>query len=157
MWTMVSDFRIEKSRLPIVLVTADGERISGDLFVQASTRRPSGYESAIDVLNAAEPFFAMATMKGATIVLAKDRVRELFVAREDAELPDWECGTPADVHVVLQGGGEHAGRVLIQQASGHRRVIDFLNRHADRFVPLYGPDGTVLVHRAMITYVRQTA
>jgi hypothetical protein len=157
MWTMVNDFRIEKSRLPIVLVTADGERISGDLFVQASNRRASGHESAIDVLNAPEPFFAIATMKGVTIALAKDRVRELFVAREDAEAPDWEYGTPADVHVVLHGGGEHAGRVLIQQATGHRRVIDFLNRYSDRFLPLYGPDGVVLVHRAMITYVQQTA
>ena len=64
MWTIVNDFRIEKARLPVVLVTVEGQRISGDLFVQASARNVLGHESAPDVLNSSEQFFPIATMGG---------------------------------------------------------------------------------------------
>lgn len=154
---MVNDFRIEKSRLPVVLVTLDSKRISGDLFVQLSTRNKLGHETALDVLNAPEPFFPIATLKGGTILLAKNYVRELFVAREDAELPDWEFGTPAEVDVVMQGGARHTGTILIQLASGHRRVIDFLNRLHDRFLPVYKDDGLVLLNREQIAHVSHSS
>lgn len=153
MWTMINDFRIEKSRLPVVLITAEGQRISGDLFVQASTRNKLGHETPFDVLNAPEPFFPIATMKGRTLLLAKDEVRELFVAREDADDSEWEFGTPAEVDVVMHGGSRHVGTILIQQSSGHQRVLDHLNRLHDRFVALYKDEGIVLLNRARIAHV----
>lgn len=154
---MVNDFRIEKSRLPVVLVTVDNERISGDLFVQASVRSRTGLETALDILNASEPFFPMASMKGETFVLSKDHVRALFVAREDSEEPDWYCGTTAEVEIGMQGGTRHKGTILIQQASGHRRVVDFLNRFRERFLAVHNDDGLTLLQRAQIVSVRQTA
>jgi len=157
MWTMVNDFRIEKSRLPVVLVTTDAQRVSGDLFVQSSTRNKLGHETAIDVLNASEPFFPIATMKGKMLLLAKAHVREILVALEDAELPDWECGTPAEVDIVMHGGARHVGTILVQLASGQRRVMDFLNRLHDRFVPLYKEDGMVLLNREQIAHVCHSA
>ena len=144
MWTMINDFRIEKSRLPVVLVTVDGQRVSGDLF---------GHETARDVLNAPEPYFPIATMKGRTLLLAKDNVRELFVAREDAEQEEWEFGTPAEVDVVMQGGSRHLGTILIQQSSGRQRVLDYLNRLGDRFLALHKDEGIVLLNRARIAHV----
>lgn len=154
---MVNDFRIEKSRLPVVLVTLDSKRVSGDLFVQVSTRNKLGHESALDVLNASEPFFPVATMKGGTILLAKNHVRELFVAREDTEPPDWDFGTPADVDITMHGGARHTGTILIQLASGHRRVIDYLNRLHDRFLAVYKDDGMVLLNREQIAHVSHSA
>lgn len=156
-WTMLNDFRIEKSRLPVVLVTLDSKRVSGDLFVQNSTRNKLGHETALDVLNAPEPFFPIARMKGGTILLAKNHVRELFVAREDAEMPDWEVGTPAEVDIMMHGGARHVGTILVELASGQRRVIDFLNRLHDRFLAVYKDDGLVLVNRELIANVSQSA
>lgn len=153
MWTMINDFRIEKSRLPVVLITVEGQRVSGDLFVQASARNQLGHETAHDVLNAPEPFFPIATMKGRTLLLAKDHVRELFVAREDHEQEEWEFGTPAEVDVVMQGGSRHVGTILIQQTSGRQRVLDYLNRLTDRFLALHKDEGIVLLNRARIAHV----
>ncbi len=150
---MINDFRIEKSRLPVVLVTIEGQRVSGDLFVQASIRGKLGHETAHDVLNAPEPFFPIATMKGRTLLLAKDHVRELFVATEDHDDSEWEFGTPAQVDVVLQGGVRHVGTILIQQSSGRQRVLDYLNRFDERFLALYKDEGIVLVNRALIAHV----
>jgi len=153
MWTMINDFRIEKSRLPVVLVTVEGQRVSGDLFVQASVRNTLGHETARDLLNAPEHFFPIATMKGRTLLLAKDHVRELFVAREDADDSDWEFGTPAEVDVAMQGGTRHVGTILIQQSSGRQRVLDYLNRFHERFLALYKEEGIVLLNRVLIAHV----
>ena len=148
-----NDFRIEKSRLPVVLVTIEGQRISGDLFVQSCARNKQGNETAQDVLNAPEPFFPIATMKGRTLLLSKDHVRELFVAREDTDDAEWEFGTMADVDVVMQGGSRHVGAILIQQSSGRQRVLDHLNRLQERFLPLRKEEGLVLLNRALIAHV----
>ena len=156
-WAMVNDFRIEKSRLPVVLVTLDTKRVSGDLFVQSSTRNKLGHETALDVLNAPDPFFPIATMKGGTILLAKNHVRELFVAREDAEVPNWEFGTPAEVDIVMSGGARHVGTILVQLAFGQSRVVDYLNRLHDRFLAVYKDEGLVLVNREQIAHVSQNA
>ena len=151
-----NDFRIEKARLPIVLVTIEGQRISGDLFVQTCARNKQGHETAEDVLNAAEPFFPIATMKGRTLLLSKDHVRELFVAREDADDTEWEFGIAAEVDVVMQGGSRHMGTILIQQSSGRQRVLDHLNRLQSRFLPLRRDEGLVLLNRALIAHVSPT-
>lgn len=150
---MINDFRIEKARLPVVLVTIEGHRVAGDLFVQASVRNKLGHETARDVLNSPEPFFPIATMKGRTLLLAKDHVRELFVAREDADDSDWEFGTPADVDVVMQGGTRHVGTILIQQSSGRQRVLDYLNRYHERFLAVHKDEGIVLLNRAQVAHV----
>lgn len=153
MWTMINDFRIEKSRLPVVLITLEGQRISGDLFVQASARNKLGHETAHDVLNSPEPFFPIATMKGRTLLLAKEHVRELFVAREDCDDSDWEFGTPAEVDIAMIGGTRHVGTLLIHQGSGRGRVLDYLNRYSDRFLALHREEGVVLLNRARIAHV----
>jgi hypothetical protein len=71
-----NDFRIQKDRLSAVLVTVGGERLVGELFVQASPRNRYGREEAADILNSAEPFFPMLMNDGAVFLVAKERVRE---------------------------------------------------------------------------------
>lgn len=156
MSNMTNDFRIEKSRLPVVLVTIEGERISGDLFVQASARNAMGHESAPDILNARELFFPIATMDGRTLLLAKEHVRELYVAREDVEEPAWEMGTAAGVEVTMIGGSIQHGTLLIEQTSARQRVLDFVNRLHDRFLTLYVEEGVVLVNVARIAHICPT-
>jgi hypothetical protein len=92
-------------------------------------------------------------MKGRTLLLAKDEVRELYVAREDADDSEWEFGTPAEVDVVMNGGSRHVGTILIQQSSGRQRVLDHLNRLHERFIALYKEEGIVLLNRARIAHV----
>ncbi|MGQ0767258.1 MAG: hypothetical protein ACT4OZ_16540 [Gemmatimonadota bacterium] len=155
MWTAINDFRIEKSRLPVVLITLDGERLSGDLFVQPTSQRRAGSESAPDVLNSAERWFPLATMDGETRLVSKAQVRELFVAREDADEPEWDIGARASVELTLMGGHVHTGTMFIEQESARSRVLDFLNRYRERFLPLYREDGVVLINCSRITWVRQ--
>ena len=148
-----NDYRIQKDRLAAVLVTVGGERMAGELFVQASPRNRYGREEAPDILNSAEPFFPLLTNEGDLFLLAKDRVRELE-SRDPMPTEDWQIGAPAAVEVLLTGGALHRGNVYLESLSGRQRVLDYLNRVGERFLLLYTESGTVLLNRSFIERVR---
>ena len=148
-----NDYRIPKERLAAVVVTVGGERMTGELFVQASPRNRYGREEAADILNSAEPFFPMLTNSGELYLLAKDRVREVE-SREPMPVEDWQIGAPATIEVWLTGGAVHTGNVYLESVSGRTRVLDYLNRVGERFLLLYTSRGTVLLNRSFIERVR---
>ena len=148
-----NDYRIQKDRLAAVLVTVGGERVVGELFVQASPRNRYGREEAADILNSAEPFFPMLTADGELFLVAKERVRELE-SRDPMPADEWQIGAPATIEVMLTGGGVHQGNVYLESLSGRTRVLDYLNRVGERFLLLYTTRGTVLLNRSFIERVR---
>ena len=148
-----NDYRIEKDRLAAVVVTVGGERMTGELFVQASPRNRYGREEAADVLNSAEPFFPMLTNDGELFLIAKDRVREVE-SREPLPADQWQIGAPATIDVWLTGGAMHTGNVYLESLSGRTRVLDYLNRVGERFLLLYTSHGTVLLNRSFIERVK---
>src|SRR6478672_4669876 len=104
-----NEFRIQKDRLAAVLVTVGGERLAGELFVQASPRNRYGREEAADILNSAEPFFPMLTHDGALFIVAKDRVRELE-SRDPMPAEEWQIGAHRErVPRVAQRSHTRAG------------------------------------------------
>lgn len=157
MWTIVNDFHIEKTRLPVTVVTDGGERLSGDLFVVSDPRSPTGHEGAPQVLNAHDLFFPLATHAGRTLLCAKSHVREVILPSSEAIEPDWALGARADVALRVDGGSLYTGTVFIEQATAHQRVLDYLNRIPDRFVQLWTAQGVVLINRDAIVHVEQVA
>ena len=155
---MTDDYRIEKSRLSVVVVTAGGERMAGELFVQPFSRYRLGPEQAPDILNARDPFFPFATDDGETVLVAKDQVREVEVAfPPDAagEEPEDAAGAPrALIEVTLADGSVATGSVYLQAPTDRPRLLDFLNRCESRFITLYAPGGARLVNRRLIERVR---
>lgn len=157
MWTIVNDFHIEKTRLPVVVVTTEGERLTGDLFVQSNARNPSGHEDAPDVLNAPEPYFPLGTLSGRVLLCAKSQVREMHIPRDDSASLEWVVGTRAEVAISLEGGHLVTGTILIEQESARQRVLDFLNRLPHPFLAIYTAQGVVLVNRDFIIHVEQVS
>jgi len=148
-----NDYRIPKDRLAAVVVTLGGERMTGELFVQASPRNRYGREEAADILNSAEPFFPLLTTNGELFLIAKDRVREVESAAP-SPADEWQIGAPATIEVLVTGGTLHTGNVYLESLSGRTRVIDYLNRGGERFLLLYTAHGTVLLNRSFIERVR---
>lgn len=148
-----NDYRIQKERLAAIVVTLGGERIAGELFVQASPRKRYGREDAADILNSAEPFFPMLTTNGELLLIAKDRVREVE-SPDVSSADEWQIGAPATIEVMLTGGAIHSGNVYLESLSGRTRVLDFLNRVGERFLLLFTSRGTVLLNRSFIERVR---
>ena len=156
---MTDDYRIEKSRLSVVVVTAGGERITGDLFVQPFSRYRLGPEQAPDLLNAREAYFPFATDDGETVLIAKDQVREVEIAfppgAAEEATPDGTAGARrALIEVTLSDGSAATGAVYLQAPTDRPRLLDFLNRCDSRFITLYAPGGARLVNRRLIERVR---
>jgi hypothetical protein len=154
---MTDDYRIEKSRLSVVVVTAGGERMAGELFVQPFSRYRMGPEQAPDIMNAAEPFFPFATADGDTVLIAKDQVREVEIPSHEGDEADPESETGARsalIEVTLADGAAVSGSVYLQAPTDRPRLLDFLNRLDTRFVTLHAPGGARLVNRKLIERVR---
>ena len=153
-----NDYRIEKDRLPVVLVTTGGERLAGELFVQTHARYRDGPEEAPDLMNDDEPFFPFAVAGGETLLIAKDHVREVEVAQAQALPPDDTDGVSgvrrALIELTLSDGTIAAGAVYLEVPFNRPRLLDFLNRYERRFVTLHVNGAARLVNRRLIERVR---
>src|SRR5262245_42350066 len=123
-----NDYRIQKERLGVALITVSGDRLSGDVFVQPSARNRVGREDVPDVVNAPAPYFPVVTASGETYLVAKDRVREIHVEHsEEPNEDEWRIGEPVIVEVMLSGGSCHRGTLFVESLTGFARVLDYLN------------------------------
>ena len=156
--SQANDYRIEKDRLPVVLVTTGGERLAGELFVQTHARYRSGPEEAPDLMNDDEPFFPFAVAGGDTLLIAKDHVREVEVPHGHSSMPEEDDGVSglrrALIELTLSDGSIAAGAVYLEVQVNRPRLLDFLNRYDRRFVTLYANGAARLVNRRLIERVR---
>ncbi len=151
---MTVDLRIEKARLPVSLLMSGGERLTGDMFVQAYSQYHAGREEIPDVLNGEEPFFPLARA-GDTLLVAKDQVREVEVTWEPDTAVLRAVGTkPELVELTLTDGTVRSGDVYLDMPKDRPRMLDFLNHHQDRFLVLHAVAGMRLVNRRLIERVR---
>ncbi|GAC1650398.1 MAG: hypothetical protein NVS4B3_09120 [Gemmatimonadaceae bacterium] len=160
----MSDFRIEKLRVPVTLTTSTGERMDGEIFVQTSARHRSGPEDPADVLNDADAWLPFLTAEGDTVLVAKAQIAEVEVngdapGSEDAvEGEDEHETTPgiraATVSLRLAFGAVRVGSIDMEVARGRPRLLDYLNRLAHPFIVLRGASSCRLINRQMIEHVR---
>ena len=151
---MIDEFRIQKVRVPVVILTVDDECVFGDVFVEAIAPPGRPRETVLDVLNQDEPFLPVANAKGGTLLLARAQIREVRPARGTTFDTGLQFGTPTSVSVRMAGGSRrHGGTMVIEQPTGRQRVQDSLNRLTDRFLLLQGEDGVVLLNRVHIVHV----
>jgi hypothetical protein len=148
-----SDFRIEKERLPVMVTTESGERLSGDMFVQSYARRRLGREEVIDVLNDNDPYFPLALADDSMLLIAKQRVRDVDVPSEERS-PLSPVARPVTVEVIVAGGDAFLGEVRLEVPFERPRLLDFLNRLQQRFITLHTADGIRLINSRLIERVR---
>jgi hypothetical protein len=151
-----NDYRIEKRRLPVAVTLMSGTRLDGELFIQSSGRYHGELEDAPEVLNAEDPFFPLALRNGDAILVAKENVRSVAVARRDVH-EDEALGIPTRVEISLRDGERLTGSLIIEPVNGFSRVLDFLNRRQERFLPLFGRESVLLINRTLLERVRPIA
>jgi hypothetical protein len=151
----VSEYRIEKVRVPVVLLLADGTEVRGDVFVHPVSRFRAEPQTVEDFLNEAESYFALAPAAGAPILVAKANVvRADTTARESddiLELP--RAGL--NIEVTLTGGQQCTGCVFPDTRADRARLIDFLNSYSQRFLALFDGGRVTLVNRHAIAHVHE--
>jgi hypothetical protein len=151
---MTVDLRIEKARFPVSLLMSGGERLNGDMFVQAYSRFHTGREEIPDVLNGDEPFFPL-VRAGDTLLIAKGQVREVEVSWEPDSVELHAVGIRAEsVELTLTDGTVRTGELHLEMPSERPRLLDFLNQYGRRFVVLHAIAGLRLVNCGLIERVR---
>jgi hypothetical protein len=149
-----NEYFIEKEQLPVTITMVTGEEIHGSLFVQPTWRRPSIEFDAPVLLNLPEPYFPLQLANGNTRLIAKSQVVLLrgSSAEEGGNRHD-EMGDPASVVMRCSNGSIVRGELMITRVTSNTRVLDYLNRTAEEFIPVHEPNSAVLVNRKHIAVV----
>lgn len=150
---MQNDYTIEKNRVPVVLHTVAGERITGDVFVQPYVPHRRGPEQVIDLLNSDEPFVPVRCSDGAIRFLRIDRLSEAELV--DGVDNDRHTGArEACVELTLDSGDCYTARVFYEVPNARPRLLDWLNRIEQRFVLVHASTGPRLVNWRSVATVR---
>src|SRR5258708_9970093 len=101
----MSDYRIEKVRRRVELTLATGEKLEGDVFLQAFARYRAGPDEPLDVLNESDPFLPLALPSGELLLVQKAQI-----AVVTTELPDRDDAAETglvgmNITVTLTAGG----------------------------------------------------
>jgi len=146
---------VKTHRLPAAVMLADGEVTIGDLHLQPHVPHREGPESPIELLNRAEPFFAVAAAEGGVTFFAKDRVAVVSCATDDLPGQDPQrtnVSTQAEMDVGVEGA-DYRGRVAYELPPTRTRTLDFLNGPG-RFFALVTGSTTRFINRSHVRRVR---
>jgi hypothetical protein len=150
-------YRIETTRRAVTVFMADGEALSGHVFIHPSPHRPFEPEDITELFNTEEPFFPLDLHQGGIRLVCKARIAEVAIASGDRTGHELAHDTPAPmghVEIVLDGGEARRGSIRLDVRPGRTRVIDYLNGHSGRFITLHTANETRLINRSLINHVR---
>ena len=150
----MSDYRIEKVRYPVELTLASGDRLQGDIFLQAFARFRAGPEEPLDVLNESERFLPLELSSGELLLVQKQQIAVVATAlpETDYAAETGIIGMHVDISFVF--GETRRGSVFPELRADRARLVDFLNRTPLHFLPFFTADQLLLVSVAHIAYAR---
>lgn len=151
----MNEYRVEKLRRHLNVVLTDGRRLEGDVFLRPQSRHGTRPEEPSDLLNDAEPFFALVS-NGTVVLVAKTNVSRAETSLdEDADFDAPVLGVP--VEVTLTDGTVCTGNIFLETRSDRPRLLDFLNSYHARFLPVVDAQQIFLVNTHTIAHVREVA
>lgn len=151
----MNEYRVEKLRRHLNVVLTDGRRLEGDVFLRSQSRHGTRPEEPSDLLNDAEPFFALVS-NGTVVLVAKTNVSRAETSLdEDADFDAPVLGVP--VEVTLTDGTVCTGNIFLETRSDRPRLLDFLNSYHARFLPVVDAQQIFLVNTHTIAHVREVA
>jgi hypothetical protein len=142
-------------RVPAEILLAEGLTVYGELHLQARVAYREGAETLLEMLNRAEPFFALSTADGGISFLSKEQVAVVSCAPE-AEQDDPErlhAAKRLGLEVVLWGGALYRGWATHELPPTRARTLDYLNS-SGRFFAVSTDAETRYVNRSHVCIVR---
>jgi hypothetical protein len=144
-----------------VEITVTGNRtLVGDIHLLLAAETHAGPESAVDLLNRHEPFFAVTFPEEQTVFLAKSQVLVVTLPpppRPAIDDPQRESAARhLQLEVEMADGSVFEGDVALELPPDRARLLDFLNL-APPFFALSNPEGIRLIHRAHVRTVSPVA
>lgn len=158
--TGLSQFRVEKTRIPALVSLSTGGSVEGCFFVAGASAQGSIPERVAEILNAEDGFFPFEVHdNGSVRTVLYNRTQILTVTLTDLEArrdPGYDVATPCDVSVHLSDGRRLSGSVRIYRPEGRDRLSDWA-RHNDRFRYLEVGDATLIINVAHVIELSEDA
>jgi hypothetical protein len=149
----LSEFRVEKTRIPAIVSLSAGHAVEGCFFVAGSSAQGSVPERVVEILNAEGGFLPFEIHDHASVrTVLYNRTQILTVTLTDGEArrdPGYDIATPREVSLRLSDGRRLRGSVRIYRPEGRDRLSDWA-RHSDRFRYLEVGDTTVIINVAHV-------
>jgi hypothetical protein len=142
-------------RVAVEVMLAEGGVVNGDLHLQARVAHREGPETPLELLNRADPFFALVPPEGGVRFLSKPQVAMVTAAPmpQTTDLERLGAAKRVRLAVTLVGGTEIDGWATLELPPTRARTLDFLNA-SDRFFMLSTDGAARYVHRAHVRLVR---
>jgi hypothetical protein len=143
------------NRVPAEAVLAEGIVIQGDLHVLARETYPPGAETALEMLNRPELFFALTLSDGGVVFMPKAQVA-VVSCRDQPPPSDPERLSVAKrvmLEVVMKGGAEYRGRSTFELPANRARALDFVNGPGG-FFSLLSDEAAWHVNKAHVRLIR---
>jgi hypothetical protein len=152
---MTSEYRIEKLRRELTLLLTDGSRLEGEVFLRPVSRHRTRPEEPADLLNDAEPFFAL-MRHGEAMLVQKSSIVRAETSYSDEQEEDF-TSLGIIVEVTLIDGSICTGSIFLESRHDRPRLLDYLNSYRDRFLPVVDARQVFLVNTNTIAHVREVA
>ena len=142
-------------RITAEVVLADGVVLEGDLHLASRTIEPLDTESPLEMLNRAEPFFALTLEQGGVafvskaqvaVVSCRDLLQTMDPAREGA-------ARLVALEVALATGAEYRGRSTFELPPSRSRALDYVNAPGT-FFTVWSNDLTRYFNKSLVRLIR---
>jgi hypothetical protein len=142
-------------RVAAEVVLADGVVLEGDLHLATRTAYPPDTESPLEMLNRAEPFFALTLQHGDVAFVSKAQVA-VVSCRDQIPLIDPARASAARLvalEVALATGAEYRGRSTFELPPSRARALDYVNASGP-FFTVWTNDLTRYFNKSLVRLIR---
>jgi hypothetical protein len=142
-------------RVQAEVLLAKGGVLVGELHLLARTAYPPDPESPLEMLNRAEPFFALMLPEGGPVFVSKTQVAVLSCSGQ-SPLRDPDRVSAAKLvglEVQLADGSTYQGQSTFELPPSRSRALDYVNGPG-RFFILWTDDQTRFVNKSLVRLIR---
>jgi len=143
-------------RVTAEVVLADGVVLEGDLHLASRTAYPLDTESPLEMLNRADPFFALTIGEGEVAFVSKAQVA-MVSCRDQVPLNDDPARLSAArlvaLEVALTTGAEYRGRSTFELPPSRARALDYVNADGT-FFTVWTNDLTRYFNKSLVRLIR---
>ena len=142
-------------RVPVEVLLVRGGVLVGDLHLLARTAYPLDPENPLELLNRAEPFFALMLAEGQPVFVSKAQVAMLSCWGQNP-LRDPERLSVAKLvalEVELEDGTKYQGSSTFELPPSRSRALDYINGPG-RFFVLWTDELTRYVNKSLVRLIR---
>ena len=159
----MSEYRVEKTRVPATLTLSTGTTVDGHFFLSGGAPTHAGPERVIDLLNADTGFLpfepeARGKDQAPTALYNRAHIVTVLLPTRDVALerdPSCSVAKQQSVSIRLSNGELLAGTVHVVRPIGNDRLSDYTALH-EAFRAIETPDRTLIVNSAYVVSLLET-